>query len=789
MNQEALNVLEYNNVKDMLGNEASTKVGRELIDSLMPYDNVSDAYRALSETDEAARIIISATPPFGGAMDIRPSLRKANIGMILDLDELAAVMSTFYALRELKKFFKELEIEAPILKSLAHNIEILGELERDLNNAIDEHGALRDDATVELSRLRREIKVSQRRIKESLSHVLHSAENQKYFQESIVTMRENRYVIPVKAEYRSKIPGIVHDQSSTGATVFIEPMAVVELNNDIKTLELKEEQEIARIMQRLTASIVKSSDAISSNMDILSKIDFTVAKAKLAYEMHASRPIVNDDGLTMLKNARHPLIPVEKVVPINITLGKDYRMMLITGPNTGGKTVSMKTLGLVSLMAASGLFIPADSDSSVAIYKELYVDIGDEQSIEQSLSTFSAHMKRIVSILSSVTSGDLVLLDEIGAGTDPEEGAALAMAILERLHNMRVSTVVTTHYSELKTFAYERDGIENACVEFDVETLRPTYRLLTGIPGASNAFAISSRLGLGDEMIERARELIAADHAKFETIVNGLEREKSSYEKMNDELLLKKREIDELEQKLQKAREELSRRKHEIIENAKRDGAEIVRRARRESEGIIRELKEQFNDKGIKKRQEAIRDSRARLSDLAGGVRPRLGGDGEEHGELIDLEKLGTGDTVYVISLGQKGKVEAIEGKSIVVDFGAMRTSVKADNCRFVAKKSKSADSMQGKATGTLLNKMKNVRREADIRGMMVDEGESVVAKFIDDAILAGLKEVLVIHGKGTGALRRGIHDYLRRDKNVRDFRFADIDEGGTGATLVTLKK
>ncbi len=788
MNQDSLKILEYDKVKAMLAERTTTLIGREKATSLLPTDEYEDIQELLDETDEAMKIICSVNPPMGGFRDIRSAVKKTQLGLILELNDFVDIMSTLYAIRQMKKFFKEIELSVPILRGWAHDIEILGQLEKNLENAIDEHGNLRDDATMELSRIRRELKSSQRRIKESLSKVLHDADNQKYFQEAIVTIRENRYVIPVKSEYRQKIPGIIHDQSSTGATVFIEPMSVVELNNDIKQLELQEEHEVARIMQSLSTQISRNSEALLADLEIFGRLDFVFARAKLADDMHAVRPIVNDNGETHLVKARHPLIPAGRVVPIDISLGETFRMMLVTGPNTGGKTVSMKTLGLLSLMAQSGLFIPAAVDSRIGVYKNIYADIGDEQSIEQSLSTFSAHMKRIVGILDVITSDDLLLLDEIGAGTDPEEGAALAMAILENLYKRNVSTVATTHYSELKTFAYENEGIENACVEFDTKSLRPTYRLLIGIPGASNAFAISSRLGLSDTLIDRARELIQQDHARFEVIVNGLEKEKSSYEKLNDELDIKKRSIEALEAKLEAERDEIKKRKEKIINDAHREGTDIIRRAKREADDVIKELKAEFNDHGIRKRQQVISDSRSRLDKAVSGM-SFINGDDDAYSEVVNLDTLAVGDKVYVTSLGQKGTVESIKGQNLTIDLGNLRTTVKAENCRFVAKKSKVTHAMPRRSTSAILNKMSNVRREIDIRGMLVDEGEQAVGKFLDDALLAGLKDVLIIHGKGTGALRKGIHEYLKRQPYVKSFAFADIDEGGTGATVVNLKK
>ncbi len=808
MEKETLRTLEYQKIKELLRDMAGSFMGKEKAEKLAPSRDFEEVSDKLEQTAEAAQIYTLASPPLGGIKDIRDLFRKVKLGAILDAAEISDVMNTMYAMRNIKKFFKDLDAEAPILKSWAHNIEILGQLERNLENAIDEHGNLRDDASVELKRIRREIRTSQARIKEHISSILHSQEYQKFFQDTIVTVRDDRYVVPIKQEYRQYFPGVVHDQSASGSTVFVEPMAVVNLNNDVKQLSLAEHREVQRILKLLSQQIEKNKGELLSNCEIMANIDFAFAKAKLAREMNATKPMLNNDGHTLLRQARHPLIPQDKVVPIDIELGGKNRMLLITGPNTGGKTVSMKTLGLMVCMAQSGLFLPAAMDSEIAVYQNVYADIGDEQSIEQSLSTFSAHMTHIVSILKKADRDDLLLLDELGAGTDPEEGAALAMSILEQLLSIGSTVVATTHYSELKTFAYTREGIENACVEFDVKTLKPTYRLLIGIPGASNAFAISSRLGLSDALILRARQLIKADHAQFEHVINELEKEKLIYEQMNADIRERQQRAEQMEAKAEAIRKELSEKKAKLLKQAKEQGAAIVRKARKESENIIKELKEQFNDQGIKKRQQTIQGARSRMEDIMDDVRPGLM-IGKEYRKPVDIKSLEPGDIVYVPKLDQKGTVLEIKGKELSVQLGSMKMNLKATSCKFVShaekEKSKSSAQIQRKGAGSLsdiamaeqsrnsgarnmLNKTANARTQVDIRGMMVDEGEVVVGKFLDDAVMAGLGEVLIIHGKGTGALRKGIQNYLKHHKNVLSYRFADITEGGAGATVVLLK-
>ena len=791
MEQEAFKTLAYDKIKEMLTGCASSNLGKRLAQELLPSSDFEEVASRLAETDEAVLIMETAAPPLGGIRDISSSLHKVDLGAVLDLGELVEVRSTMYAMRNVKYFFRDLALDVPILKELARGTEILGELEHQLENIIDEHGNIREDASVELRRINRELRSTQSRIKDKIAGLLHSAEYQKYFQDAIVTVRDERYVIPVKQEYRSHFPGIVHDQSASGSTLFIEPMAVVDMNNDVKQLILAREQEMNRLLKVLTQQISRHREILEANCDILAEIDFTFAKAKLAREMEAARPKLNDEGRTVLKQARHPLIDKEKVVPIDIVLGTDYRMLLVTGPNTGGKTVSMKTLGLLVLMTQSGLYLPTAPDSELSVYQNVYADIGDEQSIEQSLSTFSAHMTHIVKILGQVEREDMLLLDELGAGTDPEEGAALAMSILERLLEIGATTVATTHYSELKTFAYSRPGIENACVEFDVKTLRPTYRLLLGTPGASNAFAISRRLGLSEAIILRARQLVEADHAQFEKVVNELEQEKMMYEQRNADIMERQQRVTALQIKVERTKEEISKQKGEIIRKAREQSAAMIRRTRRESEEIIKELKEQFQDMGVKKRQQAIQEARAKLTEASAKANPGIMTQ-KGVGKPVDIKKIQPGDTVYVKSLDQKGTVLTVSGRELEVQLGSLRTKVKVSKCTFVSHASSAeavpASGGSKRQSSSFMQKTASIGREIDIRGMMVDEAEQVVGKFLDDAVMAGLSQVLVIHGKGTGALRKGVQAYLKGHRNVQSYAFADINEGGTGATVVNLK-
>jgi DNA mismatch repair protein MutS2 len=786
MNSAVLRTLEYNQIIDLLEKKASSSLGKERARKLCPSSDFEEVEGRMRETAEAVRIRTLIMPPLGGIRDIRSLLHKVKIGAVLEIHELVDIMSTMYAMRNIKRFFKELEETAPIHKEWAGNLEILGQLEHNLDNVIDEHGNMRDDASVELKRIRREIKSSHRHIKDRLASVLRASEYQKYFQDTIVTMRSDRYVVPIKQEYRQYFPGIVHDQSSSGSTLFIEPMAIVDLNNDVKQLVTAECHELERILRSLSQQVERNRVILERNCEILADIDFSFAKAGLARDMLAIEPILNKDGYTALLKARHPLIDPAKVVPIDITLGRSYHTLLITGPNTGGKTVSMKTLGLHVLMVQSGCFIPAASGSEVSVYREVFADIGDEQSIAQSLSTFSAHMIHLIDILAKVECEDLVLLDELGAGTDPEEGAALAMAILEQLMLIGTKVVATTHYSELKTFAYTREDIENACVEFDIKTLCPTYRLLTGIPGASNAFAISNRLGLANSLILRAQQLIKADHAQFENVINTLENEKMMYEQRNADILERQQRVAQLEAKVISMKQELSQKKAQVIRKAQEESAVLVRRARRESEQIIKDLKEQFNDQGIKKRQESIETARKQIQEGIKRTNMSVGVISQQAYMPVDLEALSIGDIVYVTSLNQKGSVVAVQGKEITVQLGSMKMNIKASKCRFVEWARK--ENVSPSKTKSFLGKVNQVKREIDIRGMLVDEAEEVIGKYIDDAVLAGLSQVIIIHGKGTGALRKGIQEYLKNNRNILSIAFADMNQGGTGATVAELK-
>ena len=782
MKETSLKVLEYNKIIKLLTAKAGSSLGKEKIINLLPSSNYKIIEESLNETAEALLITtVSDNIPLGGIRDLKIILKKANIGAMLEANEFLNIAGTLSAAKKIKKFFKELDLEATLLKTWAAKIEVLTQLEQQIENSIDEHGNLLDSASVELGKLRREIRTSQLKIKEKLDAILRSSEYQKYFQDSLVTLRGDRYVIPIKQEYRQFFPGIVHDQSSSGATLFIEPISIIDLNNTVKELMANEKHEIERILKALAIQVLKYEQQIRLDMEILGHFDFVFAKAKFALEFQASRPEINNAGLVELKQARHPLIPPEKVVPIDILLGKDFSTLLITGPNTGGKTVTLKTLGLFVLMAQAGLFIPAQAGSKLPVYNNVFADIGDEQSIEQSLSTFSSHMTKLIRILDVIKTGDLFLVDEIGSGTDPQEGAALAMAILDVVQEAGIATVATTHYSELKSYAYNRCGVENASVEFDINSLRPTYKLLIGIPGSSNAFSISTKLGLSTKIIDKANEFLSKEHLQFEYVLAEMEKQKLMYAELNEDLAKREAEIVVLEQRLKNEKENINDRKNRIITKAEEEKANIIRKTKREVEQIISELKEQFDDHGMKERQRAIEAARKELKEKTKIITP------EEYKSMpaLEIDKVKIGDSVFVTTLNAKATVREIKGKSILVELGLMKTMVSSDVCRKTSTDNKSVITKPKKIS---LNKIQEVQPSIDIRGVNVQEGEDILNKYLDDVILCGLTRILVIHGKGTGALKKGIRNFLQNHSCVEKIEIAELNEGGDGATVVFMK-
>ena len=789
-NPAVLAVLEYDKIIHRLAAKTASELGRQEAQALQPSRDIAEVRRRLEETKEALSVLSDmAGLGLGGVSDVRPAVRRAEIGSLLDFGELLAIRAVCQVVRRIKGLFRS---DAPsglaLLPEAAARLQLLPALEQAIENTVDENGELRDTASPRLASLRREMRTLQGRIRDRLEHIIRSSENQKYLQEALITIRGDRYVVPVKQEYRNHFPGIVHDQSASGATVFIEPMAVVNLNNDLKKLSAAEKAEIERILREISRRVAEVGPVIRENCRLLAYFDFCLAKARLALEMRASLPSVNDQGWIDLRKARHPLIPADAVVPIDVQLGRGFTALVITGPNTGGKTVTLRTIGLLSLLAQSGLFIPAASGSETAVFRRVFADIGDEQAIEQNLSTFSSHMTNLISILREASADDLVLIDEVGAGTDPEEGAALAMAILEHLIIVGARTAATTHYSELKTFAAAKPGIVNASVEFDVETLMPTYRLLIGVPGSSNAFAISQRLGLDKRILERAQSFLSREHNEVEKMLISLEEKKRAYERDAAEAERLRQDLEHLKRELSDARRTLASQKADILRKAREEAAALLRGARRTAEAIIDELKARPLFTSEAERQSAIAEARRRLAEEISSVE-KEDDLTETVGSVLDDEGIPApvepGATVYVASLRHQGTVLAVEGGLATVQIGSMKVNVPVASCRVVkGDRGREPVINRERVAETGLVKAREISPQIDIRGLTVEEAIHCLEKYLDDALMAGLPEVKIIHGKGTGALRKGVREYLLNHPRIKEVRIAELNQGGTGVSV-----
>ena len=788
MDSAALRTLEYTKVIDRLVNLVATQRGRELAEALQPSSEYQTVESNLALTEDAVRVLRhAASIPFGGIRDLRQVLGRARVGGGLSGEELLAVGSTLRAVRLLKGFFAEYAEFIGGLEPWVQGLTVLRNSEFAIERSIDDNGTVKDDASEKLSQLRREIRVIQGRIKDKLDSILRSSQYKSYFQDALYTMRGDRYVIPIKQEYRHQFPGILHDQSASGATVFIEPMALVNMNNDLKGVISAEQVEVEKILLALSLQVAAAADPIEANCDILAQLDFVFSKARLAFEMHAVRPAVNVQGRVDLRQARHPLIVPASVVPVDIRIGTEFNTLLITGPNTGGKTVALKTLGLLSLMMQSGLFVPAAADSTLAVFENIFADIGDEQSIEQSLSTFSGHMTNLVRILSQVTPSCLVLIDEIGAGTDPEEGTALAMAILEHLREQGIRTIATTHYGELKAFAYTQEGVENASVEFDIETLRPTYRLLIGVAGSSNAFAISQRLGLPKELVEKARIMAGGEHQKFETVLSVMEEHKRASEKERQEAAALRQESVRLRQIIEREKQSWEIKKKDAMIKARAEADELMRQTRLEAEAVIRDLKQHYSTSGASALQESVDSARRKIREKISELNPLEASETPVVFETDATAKVVKGSVVLVANLGQQGNVLSVEGDSVVVQLGALKMTVARNQCRVLKRSEQKSLEPARKARQLSTEKMQPVSREIDIRGMNNEEASYVLEKYLDDAVLAGLDSVSIIHGKGTGALRKGVQTFLAAHPRVKGISIAEVNQGGTGVSVVKL--
>lgn len=792
MNEKTLKVLEYFKIIDILSEHASSSLGKERILALRPITKITKMQEALQETSETIKIILQkGRIPLGGLNDIRPFLKKAKIGSILSPGELLKIAQVLKTSEEVKSYIKEernLESPYPITSDIINEIIELPGLTKDIFQAVISEEELSDSASPELYRIRRQMHQRNHAIRDKLNQMIHSTHYQKYLQEAIVTLRGDRYVIPVKQEYRGNIPGLIHDQSSSGATLFIEPMSVVEMNNDLKTLRTKEKQEIERILITFTNIIENNYEIIKYNLEALAQLDVMFAKGYYSIDIKGSEPKINQEGRITFKKARHPLIPEDEVVASDIFLGQSFNTLVITGPNTGGKTVTLKTIGLLCLMAQSGLHIPVKDGSEVAVFEKIFADIGDEQSIEQSLSTFSSHMTNIVEILKNVDRNSLVLFDELGAGTDPTEGAALAMAILDFLYKKDIRTVATTHYSELKEYAISTPEIENASVEFNVETLKPTYVLRIGIPGKSNAFEISKRLGIDDHIIDDAKEYISQESIRFEDVLLDIENKRKQIEQEKLDTKKERIEAETLRKDTQQREAKLKEQKEKILLNAKEEALKIIEEARKESEEIISELRRLQKEQAIFNHNRKLEESRKRLRNFEKDIEGDIAKTTIPRTSYTAPKDLKPGDEVLITTLNQKGYVLSPpdEKKEVQVQAGIMKINVHLSNLTKVQEK-QSKKIMQ-KSVQSAKNKSKYISAQLDIRGKTSEEAIMITDKYLDDAYLANLNVVTIIHGKGTGALRESIHTLLKKHVHVKKYRLGAYNEGGQGATIVTIK-
>ncbi|MGK5508744.1 endonuclease MutS2 [Brevibacillus formosus] len=785
MEQRVLKTLEYDKIVALLIDKASCTYGKEKAAELIPFLSLDEVITAQQGTEQAATVLrLKGSVPLGGIRDIRGPVQRARLNAMLAPMELLDIASTVMAGRRLKTFLLDMceDHELPLLQQQAERIEGLRELETEIRRCIDENGDILDSASLELRQVRQEIRQLESRIREKLDQMTRSSTYQKMLMENIVTIRGDRFVIPVKQEYRSVFGGIVHDQSASGATLFIEPEVIVEMNNKLRELRLREEREVERILYVLTEQVSFAVEALVENTEALTELDFMFAKAQLAWSMKAICPRINDRGYVNMRKARHPLIPREVVVPVDVELGGEYQAIVVTGPNTGGKTVSLKTIGLLSLMTMAGLHIPAEEESEMTVFSSVFADIGDEQSIEQSLSTFSSHMTNIIQILAKMDDKSLVLFDELGAGTDPTEGAALAMSIIDHVIDSGARLVATTHYSELKAYAYDRPEVINASVEFDVQTLRPTYRLLIGVPGRSNAFAIARRLGLPEHIIDVARGSISEEDNQVESMIASLERNRKSAEA--DRLAAKaaREEAEELRRQLEEERAQFAEEKNKRMERAEDEARIAVQLAKEEAETIIRELREMMAE-GMEIKEHRLIDAKKRLGNAVLELEKEKV---KKPAKAVRATQIKVGDEVMVTSFGQKGTVlEKVNNEEFLVQIGIMKMKVKRDDMHV-------QNSIQQKPQAAPYTSVKrrsdNIKMDLDLRGYNVEDSIREIDQFLDDALLAGLHSVSIIHGHGTGVLRKGVHEYLRNHRNVKSFRLGGQGEGGVGATIAELK-
>lgn len=791
MNKKALHVLEYAKMIDRLVSLAHSAPGKRLCRELLPSVELSAIQQAQRETtDAAARIRTKGHPGFGALRDIRPSLVRLNVGASLSLSELSQIASLLESAEQNRSygFHEEEEALPDSLEEYFASLDPLPSVLRELRRCILSENEISDHASPELHQLRKQLGAMDERMRNELNAALNQYRS--CLMEQVVTMRDGSYCLAVKSEFKNKVQGMIHDQSATGSTIFIEPLAAIRINNERRELELREQREISEILRRLSLLLAPEATHLEANLTLLAHLDFVFAKAKLSQQMEGSEPAFNTDGILEIKDARHPLIPKEQVVPISIRLGDGFDLLIVTGPNTGGKTVSLKTVGLFTLMGQAGLHIPAFQGSRLAVFRNVFADIGDEQSIEQSLSTFSGHMKQVVEILEKADADSLCLFDELGAGTDPTEGAALATSILSFLHSMKIRTVATTHYSELKVYALSTPGVENACCEFDVETLRPTYRILSGVPGKSNAFAISKKLGLPSHIIENAKTYIEKNDAAFEDLLTKLETDRSTIEKERLQIDRYRKEIEQLKSRYEQQDETIETKKEKILSRAKKEAEQILAEAKETADDSIRRINRLTDDSGLmralEKERSRIRENLKRVEKTERALKPA------SVKKPAAPPKLTLGDSVRVISMNHRAIVSSLPDRNgkLFVRMGILRTQVSLDD--IVRIEEESGIGQQKSARGPLsspsFSKAANISPEINLIGLTVDEAISELDKYLDDALLSHLGAVRVIHGRGTGALKKGIHAWLRKQGYIKSFKQAAYDDGGEAVTIVSFK-
>lgn len=793
MNTKVLTTLEYTKIIDLLTEKADSEPGKKLCRDLVPSTDLSTIRTAQRETKDAlARLFRIGSTSFGSNRDLGFSIRSLEIGSSLSMSELLKLASFLDNVSRIKTYGKKEREDLPndSLDAYFEGLTPMTQLANEINRCILSEEEMADDASPKLKSIRRSKLSTNEKIHSQLTSMVNGA-YRTFLQDAVITMRDNRYCIPVKAEYKSQVSGMVHDQSSTGSTFFIEPAAVVNLNNQLKELDLQEQEEIEVILGDMSSQAAVHTSELAADQKIMTTLDFIFAKAKLAMEQNATEPIFNTEHYIQIRKGRHPLLDKKKAVPIDVRLGKDFDLLVITGPNTGGKTVSLKTVGLFTLMGQAGLHIPALDRSELSIFSEVYADIGDEQSIEQSLSTFSSHMTRVVHILQHADADSLCLFDELGAGTDPTEGAALAIAILNFLHDRGIRTMATTHYSELKIYALSTNFVENACCEFDVETLRPTYRLLIGIPGKSNAFAISSKLGLSDEIIHAAKEQISKEDESFEDVIADLEQSRVTIEKEQQEIAEYKERIRTLQEQLQKKNEKIDQAKDKILRDANEKARAILQEAKDVADETIRDFNKAGASADIKELEKKRQKVRDKINEKNGKLALSNTQKKPADQKTVDPKKLKKGDSVKIISMNLKGIVNTLPDArgNLFVQCGIMRMQTNVNDLVPVKEETITAPALQRTNTGKLkMSKSFSVSSEINLLGCTVDEAIAKLDKYLDDAYLAHLPSVRVVHGKGTGALRNAVQSHLKRLKYVKEYRLGEYGEGDAGVTIVTFK-